>query len=232
MKEERPMSYTTPGAERDQWLTARLALLEKEKAFIRERDELARLRRELPRVPVGTGYVFEGPSGPVSLADLFEGRSQLIVYHFMFAPEWERGCKSCSFWADHFDTAMRHLKARDTTLVAISRAPLQKLRRQAERLDWHFPWYSSGSNGFGEDFDVSFTSDMLEGGEGTYNYAPRQHKMSDLPGVSVFLKDEAGQVFHTYSTYSRGIDILNGTYNLLDLTPKGRDEGALPSPMA
>jgi predicted dithiol-disulfide oxidoreductase (DUF899 family) len=211
-----------------EWLAAREALLAAEKDFTRQRDELARLRRDMPWRRVEQDYVFDGPNGPESLGDLFAGRSQLIVYHFMFAPEWERGCKSCSFWADHFDGVIPHLNARDATLVAISRAPREKLAAQAARLGWRFRWLSSGGTGFNYDYDVSFERPA----EGRYNYQPRTGNMTDLPGFSVFAKDAGGAVYHTYSCYARGIDMLNETYNLLDILPKGRDEAGLPFPMA
>jgi predicted dithiol-disulfide oxidoreductase (DUF899 family) len=219
----------------DEWMKARVELLEAEKAFTRERDSLAERRRTLPWRRIEKDYVFEGPNGEVKLEDLFDGRSQLIVYHFMFAPEWETGCKSCSFWADHFEGPRLHLNARDTSFTAISRAPYAKLADYAERMGWQFKWVSSEASPFNYDFDVSFGK--ADGKIETYNYRPRgDHPASgniqDLPGFSIFYKDEDGAIYHCYSAFSRGIDMLNGTYNLLDLTPKGRDETELAYPMA
>lgn len=217
--------------ERAAWLQARLDLLAEEKAFTRARDALAARRREMPWTKVEKDYVFDGRQGPLGLADLFGRHSQLIVYHFMFAPEAETGCRSCSFWADHFDGMRPHLAARDTAFAAISRAPLHKLAAQANRLGWGFTLVSSGRCSFNHDFDVSFGKEMLEHGGGTYNYEPLTRKQPDLPGVTVFARTDDG-VFHTYSAYARGIDFLNATYNYLDLTPKGRNEEGLPWPMA
>jgi predicted dithiol-disulfide oxidoreductase (DUF899 family) len=217
---------------RDEWLKARKALLAAEKEFTRLRDELSRKRRELPWERVTKRYVFEGPAGRETLEALFEGRSQLIVYHFMLGPDWEVGCKSCSFWADHFDGMLPHLKARDTSLVAISQGPLEKLRAQAERLGWRFKWLSSQGSDFNFDYGVSFRPEALERGEGVYNYQPHGGSMTELPGISVFVKDAGGAVFHSYSCYARGLDMMNGTYQYLDLTPKGRDEAGLPHTMA
>jgi predicted dithiol-disulfide oxidoreductase (DUF899 family) len=219
-------------AGRDEWLKARKALLAAEKEFTRLRDELSRKRRELPWERVAKRYVFEGPAGRETLEALFEGRSQLIVYHFMLGPDWEVGCKSCSFWADHFDGMLPHLQARDTSLVAISQGPLEKLRAQAERLGWRFKWLSSQGSDFNFDYGVSFRSKEPEDGEGSYNYAPRTMASSELPGISVFVKDAGGAVFHSYSCYARGLDMMNGTYQYLDLTPKGRDEEGQPYTMA
>ena len=217
---------------RDEWLKARKALLAAEKEFTQLRDELSRKRRELPWERVTKAYVFEGPAGRETLGALFEGRSQLIVYHFMFGPDWDIGCKSCSFWADHFDGMLPHLKARDTSLVAISQGPLEKLRAQAERLGWRFKWLSSQGSDFNFDYGVSFHSEDPTEAEDSYNYAPRTIASSELPGISVFVKDAGGAVFHSYSCYARGIDMMNGTYQYLDLTPKGRDEAGLPDTMA
>jgi predicted dithiol-disulfide oxidoreductase (DUF899 family) len=225
-------------AGRDEWLKARKALLAAEKEFTRLRDELSRKRRELPWERVAKRYVFEGPAGRETLEALFEGRSQLIVYHFMLGPDWEVGCKSCSFWADHFDGMLPHLQARDTSLVAISQGPLEKLRAQAERLGWRFKWLSSQGSDFNFDYGVSFHAEDPAhskdpaAGEGSYNYAPRAIASSELPGISVFVKDAGGAVFHSYSCYARGLDMMNGTYQYLDLTPKGRDEEGLPDTMA
>ena len=201
----------------DEWLTARKALLAEEKEFTRARDELARKRRELPWERVEKEYELDGPEGRRTLAQLFGAHSQLAVYHFMFAPDDEAGCRSCSFWADSFDRNVVHLAARDISLVAISRAPLEKLEAYRERMGWSFPWYSSFGSDFNYDYGVSFPA-----GGGEYNYRPYEGE-GEREGVSVFAKDERG-VFHTYSAYARGIDLLNTAYNFVDLVPKGRDE--------
>ena len=215
----------------DEWLEARKHLLTQEKEFTLLRDRLSQQRRELPRVKVEKNYVFAGPRGKVTLADLFEGRSQLVVYHFMFAPDWEEGCRGCSFWADGFNAIGVHVNHRDVTMVAVSRASIEKLEAFKRRMGWNFKWLSSGNNDFNYDYQVSFTPEALEN-EVEYNYAKRKTDMSDLPGVSVFYQDSEGNIFHTYSAYSRGIDILNPAYNYLDLVPKGRDEAELEWPMA
>ncbi len=215
----------------DEWVAARRALLAKEKEFTRLRDELSRQRRELPWVKVEKPYVFDGPQGKETLAQLFAGRSQLVVYHFMFAPDWDEGCKHCSFWADHFDATNVHLNHRDVTLVAVSRAPLAKLEAFKKRMGWRFKWVSSFGNEFNRDFQVSFTPDEVRS-QGVYNFTLAPVEMPEREGLSVFYKDEAGSVFRTYSTYARGIDMLNGTYQFLDLVPKGRDEEGLDFPQA
>jgi predicted dithiol-disulfide oxidoreductase (DUF899 family) len=213
------------------WLEARKQLLAKEKEFTRLRDQLSVQRRDLPWERVEKPYVFDGPAGRETLADLFAGKSQLVVYHFMFAPDWEVGCKSCSFWADNFNGIAPHLAQRDVSLVAISRAPLATLEAFRKRLGWSFKWVSSGDGDFNYDYEVSFTPDDLAG-EVVYNYDRRKTSMSDLPGISVFCKDAGGAIFHTYSCYARGLDMMNGAYHFLDLTPKGRDETGLPHTMA
>jgi predicted dithiol-disulfide oxidoreductase (DUF899 family) len=211
-----------------EWLAARSEFLSKEKEFTRLRDELSRQRRALPWEKVEKRYRFDSAKGKVTLADLFGGRSQLLVYHFMFGPGWEQGCPSCSFWADHFDGAAVHLANRDTTLVVISRAPIDEIEAFKKRMGWRFPWVSSFGSDFNFDYHVSFTPEERANGRVEYNYAVMEGFPSEeAPGASVFAKDAAGEVFHTYSTYGRGIDILNGTYNLLDLAPKGRDEDGL-----
>jgi len=215
----------------DEWLEARKHLLTQEKEFTRLRDRLSQQRRELPWVKVEKHYVFAGPRGKETLTDLFEGRSQLVVYHFMFAPDWEEGCGSCWFWADGFNGIGVHVNHRDVTLVAISRAPIEKLEAFKRRMGWNFKWLSSGNNDFNYDYQVSFTPEALEN-EVEYNYGKQKTDTSDLPGVSVFYRDREGNIFHTYSAYSRGIDILNPAYNYLDLVPKGRDEAELEWPMA
>jgi predicted dithiol-disulfide oxidoreductase (DUF899 family) len=213
-----------------EWLGARRQLLEKEKAFTRLRDELSRERRELPWERVEKSYVFQTRDGRETLADLFAGRTQLIVYHFMFAPDWDGGCKSCSFWADNFNGIICHLNQRDVSMVAISRAPLAKLEAFRQRLGWTFKWASSADNDFNFDYQVSFRPEQAA--QALYNYAKNGGSQSELPGISVFLKDPDGGIFHTYSCYARGLDMLNTAYHYLDLVPKGRDEAGLPQNMA
>ena len=219
-----------PIVTREEWLTARKQLLEREKAFTRARDALSAARRDAPWVKVEKSYAFEGPEGRVGLADLFGRRSQLIVYHFMFAPDWEKPCKSCSFWADGYNGATAHLEHRDTRLVAISRAPREKLVARAQKMGWTFPWYST-SDDFGHDFGVTFGPEDFARGPIQYNYAPASMKMTDLPGFSTFIKQD-GDVYHTYSCYARGLDMLNPAYNLLDLTALGRQEDELAHKMS
>lgn len=216
-------------ATQEDWLKAREALLAQEKAFTHERDALSARRREMPWLKIEQDYVFEGPDGRKSLEDLLDGRSQLIVYHLMFAPEWDWACKSCSFWADQFDGAIPHLRARDTSFVAISRAPLEKLQRQAKRLDWTFPWLSAAKNRFAYDMGFSFEADAKDA---VYNFnkLPRPG-MTDLPGFSIFSRDADGQIYKTYNVQGRGQDITNSAYNMLDFTAKGRDEDSLPHTM-
>jgi predicted dithiol-disulfide oxidoreductase (DUF899 family) len=212
----------------DEWLAARKAHLSEEKALTRKRDELAQKRRELPWVKVDKNYVFDGPDGKVSLADLFDGRSQLIVYHFMFDPAWSQGCKSCSFVADHYNPAIIHLEHRDVTMVTVSKAPIDKLEAFRKRIGWSFKWVSSFANNFNRDFGVSFTEQELSSSNAVYNYVAKPYPIKELPGISVFVKDESGDIFHTYSSYARGLDIFLTTYQLLDIVPKGRDEAELP----
>jgi predicted dithiol-disulfide oxidoreductase (DUF899 family) len=207
-----------------EWLKARKKLLAKEKEFTRLRDQLSTERRNLPWVKVDKRYVFDGPKGKETLADLFEGRCQLLVQHFMLGPGWEQGCPSCSFMADHTDGMTVHLAHRDTTFVAISRAPLAEIQRFRQRMGWQFKWVSSNANDFNFDFGVSFTPEEKLKNKVTYNYGTQPFESDELPGISVFYKDDASQVFHTYSTYRRGVEVMMGTYNLLDLTSKGRDE--------
>ena len=213
---------------RAEWIEARKQLLAREKEFTRQRDQLSQQRRDLPWVRVDKDYVFEGPNGKETLAQLFAGSSQLIVYHFMFDPAWEAGCKSCSFWADNFERNVVHLKQRDVTLIAISRAPLAKLEAFKKRMGWTFKWVSSFGNDFNYDYGVSFTPADQTKGEAYYNYKLQKFSASERPGISVFYKDAEGTVFHTYSCYSRGLDMLNAAYHHLDLVPKGRDEDGLP----
>jgi predicted dithiol-disulfide oxidoreductase (DUF899 family) len=219
-----------PVVSREAWLSARTALLAKEKEFTRRRDELNRQRRELPWVRVEKAYVFETAGGPETLSELFLDRSQLVVYHFMFNPDWNEGCKSCSFWADSFNGIDTHLRGRDVSFLAISRAPLARIQAFKKRMGWTFKWASSFGNDFNHDYHVSFSPEEVTG-EAVYNYV-KTRVPADREGVSVFYKDGAGRVFHTYSSYARGIDMLNAAYNYLDLVPKGRDEEGLKSPQA
>ena len=217
---------------RAEWLVARKAHLAREKELTRQRDLLAAERRTLPWVRVEKSYRFEGSDGAVTLADLFGGRSQLIVYHFMLGPGWAEGCPSCSLLADHFDGSLVHLAARDVTLVAVSRAPFAEIEAFKRRMGWRFPWVSSHGSEFNRDFQVSFTAEELAAGAVHYNYADRPFPTEEAPGVSVFCRDEAGELFHSYSCYARGLDLLIGAYNFLDLAPMGRDEDGLGFTMA
>ena len=206
------------------WLVARKDLLTREKEFSRQRDALSAARHSLPWVKIDKKYVFDGPKGKETLAELFDGRSQLIVYHFMLGPGWGEGCKSCSYLADHFDGANRHLPHRDVTFVVISRAPLSEIGAYQKRMGWRFKWLSSHDNEFNFDYHVSFTKEEEKANKVYYNYGTGEFMSDELPGLSVFYKDENRDIFHTYSTYARGLDILVGAYNFLDLVPKGRDE--------
>jgi predicted dithiol-disulfide oxidoreductase (DUF899 family) len=213
-----------------EWIEARKKLLAREKEFTRLRDQLSEERRNLPWERVEKNYVFDGPDGKESLSDLFDGRQQLIVHHFMFDPSWEAGCKSCSFWADSYDGIVVHLRQRDTNLVAISRAPLAKLRDFRRRMGWHFKWLSSAANDFNYDYNVSFTPEELAKGEAFTNYALRKPFGPETVGFSVFHKDPDGVLYHTYSCYSRGVEMVNGAYHFLDLLPKGRGESRTGNP--
>lgn len=216
----------------EEWLAARKELLAKEKELTRLRDELSKKRRELPWQKVEKQYVFDGPNGKETLADLFDGRSQLVVYHFMFGPDWKEGCPSCSLAADHFDRSVIHLAQRDVTMIAVSRAPLSQIEEFRKRMSWQFKWVSSSANEFNYDYNVSFKKEELASGK-NYNFATSNFPREEAPGLSVFYKDEAGKIFHTYSTYGRGLEGLLGQYTILDLVPKGRDEdGMVPHPMA
>ncbi len=217
------MSSSPRIATREEWLEERLQLLAAEKELSHRRDELAATRRQLPWVRVEPDYRFDTVDGERSLRDLFNGRNQLVVYHFMFGPDWEEGCPSCSFWADNYDGVAVHLAHRDTTLVAVSRAPLASLQKYRERMGWSFTWVSSLGSTFNQDFGVSQAE--------TYNYARVEQAMDESPGLSAFIRQD-GDVFHTYSCYARGLDVFNTAYQLLDITPKGRDEEALPWSMA
>jgi predicted dithiol-disulfide oxidoreductase (DUF899 family) len=215
---------------REEWLIARKAHLAQEKEFTRLRDQLSQQRRELPWVKVEETYVFDGPQGKETLSDLFAGRSQLLVYHFMFHPSWEVACKSCSFWADNYNGAVVHLNHRDVTLIAVAKATLEQIDAFKKRMGWSFKWVSSFGNDFNRDYQVSFTPDEMAKGEMSYNYRMGKFGREEAPGISVFYKDQQGNVFHTYSCYSRGLDMVNGAYHLLDLAPKGRDEAGLSYP--
>jgi predicted dithiol-disulfide oxidoreductase (DUF899 family) len=220
-----------PVVSREKWIEARKALMAKEKELTRARDALSEARRELPWIRVDKDYVFDGVDGEMHLADLFKGRSQLIVQHFMFAPEWNEGCKSCSFWADGYERMTPHLAARDTTLVAVSRAPLAKLVAFKQRMGWTFDWLSSTGSDFNYDYAVSFTPEQIKSGAKTYNFGTSGFGAAEAPGISVFYRNEAGEIFHTYSCFARGLDMMNAAYHYLDLTPLGRHEEGLPYPM-
>lgn len=216
---------------RDEWLAERKTLLAREKELTRLSDEIARERRALPWVRIDKNYVFDAPDGRRTLAELFEGRRQLLVQHFMFAPGWDQGCRSCSFMADHADGMTVHLAHRDVTFIAVSRAPLADIERFRRRMGWRFKWVSSHDSDFNFDFGVSFTPEDVARGEINYNFGPWPHAFDEWPGVSVFYKDGAGEVFHTYSTYGRGVEVMMGAYRMLDLTPKGRAEGGAEDTM-
>ena len=217
--------------DREQWLDQRLALLEREKELGRLSDELAEARRALPWVRMEKRYVFDTPEGPRTLADLFDDRPQLLVQHFMLGPGWEQGCKSCSYMADHTDGMLAHLAARDVAFVAVSRAPLAEIERFQRRMGWHFRWVSSYGSDFNRDFGVSFTPAEVAAQSMHYNFAQQPFANDEMPGVSVFAKNDAGEVFHTYSTYGRGVEVMMGTYRLLDLSPRGRHEEGLDETM-
>jgi predicted dithiol-disulfide oxidoreductase (DUF899 family) len=215
-----------------EWVAARTELLKKEKEFTRLRDELSRQRRELPWEKVEKAYLFDGPNGKETLADLFGSRTQLIVYHFMLGSGWVEGCPSCSYLSDHIDGSVVHLAARDVRLVVISRAPLAEIAAFKKRMGWRFHWVSSNGTDFNYDYHVSATQEESGKGPVFYNYQMQEFPSEERPGTSVFYKDEAGNVFHTYSSYARGLDILVGAYNWLDIAPKGRDEEGLKHTMA
>ena len=221
-----------PVVSRQEWLEARKKLLDAEKAFTRQRDELNRARRRLPWVRVTEPYTFHGADGTESLSALFGEHSQLIVQHFMYGPDWEEGCPSCSFWADSYNGVDVHLAHRDIAFVAVSAAPFAKLDAYRRRMGWTFKWVSSGGSRFNRDFHVTFTPDEMERGPVYYNYAMTRFPSREAPGASAFYKDAEGRVFHTYSCYARGLDILNGAYHYMDIAPKGRDEDGLPWSMA
>ena len=216
---------------RETWLEARQRLLAREKELTHLRDQIARERRALPWVRIEKTYAFDTPEGRRTLADLFEGRHQLVVQHFMFAPGWEEGCKSCSFMADHIEGARVHLAQRDLTLLVVSRAPLADIERFRRRMGWQFKWVSSHGSDFNHDFGVSFTEQDMARGEVEYNYRMQRFPHEEAPGISVFYKDDEALVFHTYSTYGRGVELMMGAYDFLDIAPKGRDEDQLAYPM-
>jgi len=217
---------------REEWITARKELLAKEKILTKQRDAVSAERRQLPWVKVDKEYVFDAPGGKKTLAELFEGRSQLIVYHFMFGPDWKEGCPSCSFNMDHTDAALVHLAQRDVSFAAISRATLLQIEAFKKRMGWQFAWVSSNGNDFNRDYHVSFTKEEKASGKMYYNYEVTAFPSEEGPGISVFYKDKAGNIFHTYSAYARGTEMTMSTYNYLDYVPKGRDEDGLPFTMA
>ncbi len=211
----------------EEWIAARKTLLRKEKESTRLLSEISEQRRQLPWVKITKDYIFDSPEGKVKLADLFEGRHQLVIYHFMFGPDWQEGCPSCSFVSDHFDGTLPHLAARDVTLVAVSHAPLAKLETFKKRMGWKFRWVSAHDTDFNGDFHVSFTPEEMATGKVNYNYVLQEFPSAEAPGISVFYKDAAGDIFHTYSSYGRGVEAVMSTYKILDMVPKGRDEDHL-----
>jgi predicted dithiol-disulfide oxidoreductase (DUF899 family) len=217
---------------KDQWLRAYGAFLAKEKELTQRSDELSRQRRALPWTRVEKEYIFAGPQGKASLADLFDGRSQLATYHFMFGPDWDEGCPGCSYVTDHLDGALEHLHARDVALVLVSRAPQEKLAPFKKRMGWRLAWFSSGGSDFNQDFGVTFTKAEVDGGVKAYNFGTAAPNGEENPGLSFFYKDPSGAILHTYSTFGRGLEAVLGTYAILDRAPKGRDEAGLPAPMA
>ena len=220
-----------PVVSSDRWIAERKKLLAREKELTRLHDEIAEARRALPWVRIDKNYMFDSPQGRRSLADLFEGRRQLLVQHFMLGPGWEEGCPSCSFMADHTDGMNVHLQHRDVTLVTISHAPLADIERFRSRMGWQFNWVSSHGSDFNYDFHVSFTPEERAKGDVYYNYGMTAFPAEEAPGISVFYKNDAGEIFHTYSTFGRGVEVMMGTYQMLDLTPKGRDEEDIPYKM-
>jgi predicted dithiol-disulfide oxidoreductase (DUF899 family) len=216
---------------REEWVEARRRHLAREKEFTRLRDQLSQERRELPWVKVDKRYLFDGPRGEETLADLFEGRRQLVVQHFMFDPSWDEGCKSCSFWVDNLDGVVVHLNHRDVTYVLVSRAPFATLEAYRQRMGWRVKWLSSLRSDFNRDYHVTFTPEERASGRAYYNYAVGPFGPPEGPGISVFYRDDDGAIYHTYSAYARGLDMVNGAYHILDLVPKGRDEAGLSSTM-
>ncbi len=216
----------------EEWLQARKEFMLKEKEFTKAREALSKARRALPKVKIDKDYRFQGTDGELSLADLFKGRSQLVIYHFMLGPGWEEGCPSCSFWADNYNGTEIHLAHRDITLAVVSRGSLDTIQAYRQRMGWGFDWYSSEGSDFNFDFAVSFTEEQRESGEPNYNFGTISFSMDEGPGFSVFEKDEEENVYHTYSTFARGLDIFNSAYHIMDMTPKGRNEEDLPFTMA
>lgn len=216
----------------EEWLQARKEFMLKEKEFTKAREALSKARRALPKVKIDKDYRFQGTDGELSLADLFKGRSQLVIYHFMLGPGWEEGCPSCSFWADNYNGTEIHLAHRDITLAVVSRGSLDTIQAYRQRMGWGFDWYSSEGSDFNFDFAVSFTEEQRESGEPNYNFGTIPFSMDEGPGFSVFEEDEEGNVYHTYSTFARGLDFFNSAYHIMDMTPKGRDEDDLPFTMA
>src|ERR1700731_2203039 len=227
MSEPRNLRREHEVVPQEEWIAARKELLGKEKELTQLRDRLAVERRAVPWVKIEKDCFFDTPEGKVTLADLFAGRSQLVIYHFMFGPEWNEGCPSCSFVSDHIDGAPAHLAARDVTMAMVSRAPFAKIEAFKRRMGWRFRWVSSYGSDFNTDFHVSFTPDEIAQGKVNYNYTMQEFPSAEAPGLSVFYKDASGDVFHTYSTFGRGVELLMGTYRILDLVPKGRDEDHL-----
>lgn len=216
--------HSHPVVSREQWLDARREHLLHEKALTHQRDQVSAERRALPWVRIDAPYRFDGPDGPQSLAELFGKNTQLVIYHFMFGPGWQEGCKGCSYLSDHLDGANLHLAHHDVSVVVVSRAPWQAFQAFRQRMGWQFKWVSSAGSSFNEDFGVSATADQMARGEVTYNYEKSEDPFEEMPGLSVFYRNDAGEIFHTYSAYARGLDLLVGAYNILDLTPKGRNE--------
>jgi predicted dithiol-disulfide oxidoreductase (DUF899 family) len=227
MSEPKGLAQEHNTVSQEEWIAARKELLEKEKESTRLHDQLSAARRKLPWVRVAKNYVFDGPDGKKTLAELFEGHSQLVIYHFMLGPDWKEGCPSCSFTSDHIDGTLVHLAARDVTVVMVSRAPFPKIEAFKKRMGWRFNWVSSHGTDFNYDFHVSFTKDDIAKGKVNYNYTMQEFPSEEAPGISVFYKDASGRIFHTYSTYGRGVEQLVGTYMILDMVPKGRDEDRL-----
>jgi predicted dithiol-disulfide oxidoreductase (DUF899 family) len=221
-----------PVVSREEWLGKRIELLQKEKELTRLKDDFARQLRDLPWVRIKKDYRFQTPDGEKTLGELFGGKSQLVIQHFMLGPGWEEGCKSCSFMADHTDGMLPHLAARDVTMLAVSRAPLSEIEAFKKRMGWRFPWVSSNGSDFNFDFHVSFTEEEIAGGKVDYNYTLQEFGSTEAPGISVFQKDADGEIFHTYSAFGRGVEQVVGTYSVLDLVPKGRDEDGLEFTMA
>ncbi len=232
LSEPQDLRQTHKIVSEEEWISARKELLKKEKEAFRLNDELSAERRKLPWVKITKNYLFDSPGGKVTLSDLFAGRTQLIIQHFMFAPDWQEGCPSCSFMADHTAGMLPHLAARDVAMVAVSRAPLAKIEAFKKRMGWPFDWVSSYGGDFNHDFHVSFTDEEIARGKVNYNFTMQEFPSSEAPGISVFYKDANGDVFHTYSTYGRGVEVVMGTYRILDMVPKGRDEDDLSFPMA